>query len=189
MRKLRVVVLACLLLWLVAESGRFLVVDEPQKADVIVVLAGETDRRPARARDLLAHAYASRVIIDVPADAKVYESTDVELAQKWASSLPQAAALTICPIQGLSTKAEALESVECVRKTGEGSILLVTSDFHTRRARSIFRHTLPAATIHVAAAYDPAQFGTRWWRHRQWAKTNFDEWLRLIWWELVDRWL
>jgi hypothetical protein len=40
----------------------------------------------------------------------------------------------------------------------------------------------------VAAAYDPNEFGVQWWRHRQWAKVDFDEWLRLIWWELVDRW-
>ena len=35
---------------------------------------------------------------------------------------------------------------------------------------------------------DPREFGVRWWRHREWAKTNFYEWLRLAWWELIDRW-
>ena len=188
MRKWRVVIPVCVLIWLVAEAGRFLVVDEPQKADTIVVLAGETEQRPARALQLLAQGYASRAVVDVPADAWVYGSTYVELAQKWASSVPQAAVLTICPIHGLSTKAEAVESADCVRQVGGHSILLVTSDFHTRRARSIFRHQLPATPISVAAAYDPAQFGLPWWRHRQWAKTNFDEWLRLVWWELIDRW-
>ena len=189
MRKLRIVVLICLLLWLVAESGRFLVVDEPQKADVIIVLAGETDHRPARGLELLSQGYAKRVVLDVPGDAKVYGSTYAEIAEKWASSLGQAPLVSVCPIHGLSTKAEAQESAECAREFGGGSILLVTSDFHTRRARSIFRHALPGANIHVAAAYDPAQFGSAWWRHRQWAKTNVDEWLRMVWWELVDRWL
>jgi len=33
-----------------------------------------------------------------------------------------------------------------------------------------------------------AQFGGKWWKHRQWAKVNFDEWLRLVWWQAVDRW-
>jgi hypothetical protein len=40
----------------------------------------------------------------------------------------------------------------------------------------------------VAAAYDDAQFGAPWWKHRQWAKTNVDEWLRMFWWQAVDRW-
>jgi DUF218 domain len=188
MRKLRVIVLVGLLLWAVAESGSFLIVNEPQKSDVIVVLAGETDQRPARALELLQQGYAKRIVLDVPAEAKVFNTSDVEAAEKWAASLPQAGAITVCPIRGLSTKAEAAESGDCVRKAGGGSILLVTSDFHTRRARSIFRHVLPTTTIHVAAAYDATQFGAQWWRRRQWAKTNLDEWERLIWWELVDRW-
>jgi hypothetical protein len=40
----------------------------------------------------------------------------------------------------------------------------------------------------MAAAYDGAQFGTHWWTRRQWAKTVLDEWLRLLWWSVVDRW-
>ena len=67
-------------------------------------------------------------------------------------------------------------------------ILIVTSDYHTRRALSIFRHELPGRSFSVAAAYDPAEFGTLWWTHRQWAKILFDEWIRLVWWNAVDRW-
>jgi uncharacterized SAM-binding protein YcdF (DUF218 family) len=64
----------------------------------------------------------------------------------------------------------------------------VTSEFHTRRALSTFRRELPRRTFSVAATYDSAQFGTHWWTHRQWAKTVVDEWLRLLWWSVVDRW-
>src|SRR5271165_263542 len=42
-------VLAAMLLIFAANAGRMLVVDAPQPSDVILVLAGETDRRPARA--------------------------------------------------------------------------------------------------------------------------------------------
>jgi uncharacterized SAM-binding protein YcdF (DUF218 family) len=65
---------------------------------------------------------------------------------------------------------------------------VVTSDYHTRRSLSTFRHELPECQISVAGAGDPQQFGLAWWRHRQWAKLNFDEWVRLMWWEAVDRW-
>jgi len=67
-------------------------------------------------------------------------------------------------------------------------VLLVTSDFHTRRALSVFRHEIPGYEYSVAAARDDAQFGDKWWTHRQWAKTFVNEWLRLIWWSAVDRW-
>ena len=187
MKRLRIVVLLGLALWLIADSGRFLVVDHPRRADVILVLAGETDRRPARALELLSQGYASRLVLDVPADGTVYGSTLVEVARRWADSLPRASSIVVCPIHGLSTKAEALDASECLRNVAGSSTLLVTSDFHTRRALSVFRRRIPARTFEVAAAYDSTQFGVQWWRHRQWAKTNLDEWLRLLWWQLVDR--
>ncbi|HST09916.1 MAG TPA: YdcF family protein [Terriglobales bacterium] len=187
-RRLRLIVLVLLFLWLVAGSARFLIIDEPEKSDVILVLAGETEQRPARALQLLNEGYAPRVVFDVPADARMYGSTYLEIAQKWAAAQPQASAIVICPIQGLSTKAETADAAECLRKIGVRSVLVVTSDFHTRRALSIFRRENPEFTFSVAAAYDATQFGEQWWRHRQWAKTNVDEWLRMFWWQLVDRW-
>jgi len=75
----------------------------------------------------------------------------------------------------------------CLQGGSGRCILLVTSDFHTRRALSIFNRTLPG-NYSVAAAFDEREFGVQWWRHRQWAKVNFDEWVKLIWWELFDRW-
>jgi uncharacterized SAM-binding protein YcdF (DUF218 family) len=66
--------------------------------------------------------------------------------------------------------------------------LIVTSEFHTRRALMIARHRLPQYEIHVAAARNPLEFGEAWWTKREWAKTTFDEWTKLIWFEMVDRW-
>lgn len=189
MAKRRIVAVALLVAWIAYRSGRFLVIDEPQRSDTILVLAGETDRRSARALELLTQGYASHIVLDVPGGATAFGTSYVQLAEKWVNSLPQASALTVCPIYGLSTKAETSEAEACVRKVGANSVLIVTSDFHTRRALSIFRRQIQDRTFSVAAARDPAQFGESWWQHRQWAKTNFDEWTRLVWWELVDRWL
>ncbi len=30
-------------------------------------------------------------------------------------------------------------------------------------------------------------FGTRWWHRREWAKITFNEWLKVVWWNAVDR--
>jgi hypothetical protein len=181
-------VLAVLLTLFAARAGRFLVVDAPRSSDVIVVLAGETDRRPARALELLQQGYGKRVLIDVPAESNIYTFTQLDLAQKYVQSLPQAAAFSLCPIIGLSTKAETQDVEKCLKRMNAGTVLIVTSEFHTRRALSIFRQELRGRTFSVAAAYDSAQFGTHWWTHRQWAKTVVDEWMRLLWWSVVDRW-
>ena len=188
MRRIRVLILALLLLGAISESGKFLVIDDPQKADAILVLAGETENRPARALELLQLGYAKRIVMDVPQNQRVYGTNALQMAQAWVNAQPEARALSICPIAGLSTKAESFESAACLREDGVHSVVLVTSDFHTRRATSIYRKEQPEFTFFVAASHDPEQFGVRWWQHRQWAKTTLDEWFRLLWWEGVDRW-
>jgi DUF218 domain len=182
------VLLAGLSIGLAAKAGSFLLVDAPVPSDVILVLAGETDRRPERALELLAQGYGKRVVLDVPANAKIYESTEIQLAQKYIQDLPRAASISICPIDGQSTKDESKDAEKCLAPEGGKRVLIVTSDFHTRRALSIFRLEIPEYEYSVAAARDEGQFGVKWWTHRQWAKTLVDEWLRLIWWKMVDQW-
>ena len=190
MQKLRpvVLVIGIAALFFCFTSGRFLVVNDPQHADVIVVLAGEADKRPARGVELLSKGYAPRMVLDVPAEATFFGQAEVDIARSYVEKLPQRDSISICPIRGLSTKAESYDVKNCLAHAGVHSILVVTSDYHTRRARSTFQHAFRGYRISVAAATDPVQFGRDWWENRQWAKLNFDEWLRLVWWEGVDRW-
>ena len=184
---LAVLVIAMLVAF-AADAGRLLVVDDPQPSDVILVLAGETDRRPARALALLDRGYGRRVVIDVPASAQIYDSNLVQLAEKYIKGLPEAASVRICPIEGLSTREEARDVEKCLAGEEGRRVLIVTSEFHTRRALSIFREEVPGRSFSVAAAKDETRFGTRWWTHRQWAKTCLDEWMKVVWWSAVDRW-
>jgi DUF218 domain len=192
MLKLRVILIVVLFVCLVFSltSGGFLVVNNPQRADVIVVLAGETDRRPKRALELLSQGYAPRVLLDVPALGKIYGSSEVDIAQRYTQQLPlrQGQSVAVCPVVGLSTKAETHDVAGCLEQSGAHSILVVTSDYHTRRALSSFQHELPQYKIYVTAVSDAQQFNSSWWQNRQWAKINFDEWIRLAWWEGFDRW-
>jgi hypothetical protein len=171
-----------------AKAGNFLIVDAPRRSDVILVLAGETDRRPQRALELLDQGYGRRVVLDVPTNAKLYEFTQIELAKKYIRDLPRGESISVCPIDGLSTKDESRDAEKCLLRAGAGSVLIVTSDFHTRRALEVFRREIPGHEYSVAAAHNEQGFGSRWWRHRQWAKTFVDEWLRLIWWKAIDQW-
>jgi hypothetical protein len=181
-------VIAGLSLGLAAKAGSFLVVDAPHRSDAILVLAGETDRRPQRALELLSQGFGQRIVLDVPNNAKLYEFTQIELAQKYIQDLAQAASVSICAIDGLSTRDEAKEAERCLLRDGAKSVLIVTSDFHTRRALEIFRREFPGVEFSIAAARNEEGFGTRWWTHRQWAKTFVDEWLRFIWWKAIDQW-
>lgn len=173
-----------------ANAGRFLVIEDLRKSDVILVLDGETDRRPARGLELLRQGYAPHLILDSAQHARLYRATGPQLAQQFLADLPPqvARATSVCQVAARSTKQEAQQAARCLDVAGVRSVLLVTSDYHTRRARAIFQHELPNRQFAIAAATDSAEFGTAWWRHRQWAKRAFEEWLRLLWWALVDRW-
>jgi DUF218 domain len=180
-------VIAVLVLVFAANAGTLLVVNDPQKSDAMLVLAGETDYRPQLGLQLLDAGYGRKLVIDVPAQERIYQHTEGQLAEKYYGSVPEATSIRICPIYGLSTKAESHDVEKCLTPD-EHRILIVTSDYHTRRALSIFRHELKGRSFSVAASHDSREYGVDWWRHREWAKTCFDEWLKLLWWNAVDRW-
>ncbi len=98
-----VLVIAGLAVGLAAKAGSFLVIDAPRRSDAILVLAGETDRRPQRALELLSQGYGRRVVLDVPNNAKLYEFTQIQLAQKYIHDLPQA-----------STRSASVRSMGCL---------------------------------------------------------------------------
>src|SRR5215470_5256170 len=91
MKKLRAVliVLIATALLLFSTSGQFLIVNHPERADVIVVLAGETDRRPALGLKLLQEGYAPHMVLDVPSSTKLYQWDMMQLAQQYVRALPQ----------------------------------------------------------------------------------------------------
>jgi hypothetical protein len=189
-KKIFFLILGVLLLAAVmACAGRILVVDRPGEADVIVVLAGEDNHRPARGLELLTTGIASRMLLDVPANVKIYQASQIELAQRYIQQLPEANAVGVCPITALSTKGEVHDVKQCLADIDPHTVLLVTSDYHSRRALSTFQKLLPQYQYRIVPASDPSSFGVNWWERREWAKTTLAEWCKLIWWETVDRWL
>lgn len=179
---------AILLAALASQAARFLVVDEPEKSDAIVVLAGDTKVRPVRGLELLRQGMAPRLFLDAETRDVIYDQPLVEIVQRYVNGLEEANRVSVCPITGYSTIAEADDVSRCLQSLGPHRVLIVTSDFHTRRALMIFRHRLPQYQFNAAAARNPAQFGEAWWTSREWAKVTFDEWLKMLWWEAVDRW-
>ncbi len=171
-----------------SQAARFLVVDQPVKSDAIVVLAGETKVRPARALELLRQGVAPRVFLDVVTRDLMYDQRLTDIAERYVNSLPEANRVSVCPIVGFSTNAEADDVSRCLQSLGAQRVLIVTSDSHTRRALMIFRHRLPQYQFYAAAARNPELFGEAWWTNREWAKATFDEWSKMLWWEAVDRW-
>jgi len=181
-------VLAMLSIFLFRHAASCLIVNAPEHADVIVVLAGgENDLRYWTGVKLMQEGYAPRLILDVLARGQTFGHQDIDLAKEMLDrTTPGRSA--VCPIGESSTYDEAGYLEPCLAAAGAKSVLVVTSEYHTRRSREILRARLPQYHWSFYAAPDPYYFGTRWWTDRQWAKTTLSEWERYVWWDLVDRW-
>ncbi len=194
MKSTKVRLLACLAIIFIALAlfaGRLLISDHPQQSDVIVVLAGDSqDQRYRRGMELLRAGYGKHLFLDASSDSNYFGHTPAEYAEAFlkqdAANMSQQ--VSVCPFEEDSTLTETQYVAKCLEPLHPHKILLVTSDWHTARARSIFAKKLPQYEWSAAAAQDARIFGTQWWRHREWAKTTFQEWLKVIWWNVVDRW-
>ena len=177
-----------ILVALASQAARFLVVDEPEKSDAIVVLAGETNVRPARALELLRQGVAPRVFIDVRTPRSDLRSALTDIAQKYVERPPGSKPRLGMPDRRLLDQRRGRRCKPMPATAGRAS----GADRDLRLSHPprlvIFRHRLPQYQFSVAAARDPAEFGEAWWTNREWAKTTFDEWSKMLWWEAVDRW-
>jgi hypothetical protein len=187
-RLLIVLFVVVLLAGFASRAAHFLVVNQPEKSDAMIVLAGETNVRPAHALELLRQGMAPHMFLNAETRDRIYDQQLVEIAQKYVNGLPEADRISVCPVVGFSTFAEADDAARCLQSVGAHRVLIVTSESHSRRALMIFRHRLPQYQFSVAAASNPVQFGEAWWTNREWAKTTYDEWLKTLWFEVVDRW-
>jgi uncharacterized SAM-binding protein YcdF (DUF218 family) len=179
-----VIVLA---MFLLSHAASFLVVNNPQPSDVMLVLAGGGDGRYGHAVELQKSGFADRIILDVDARPGMFGKSQADLAYDFLREKGSQGS-EICPISEDSTFGEAVDVKRCLARRRVNSVLIVTSDFHTRRALSIFQKRLPQYEWSVAAASAPYHAANQWWRHRRWAKGALDEWEKYLWWEFVDRW-
>jgi hypothetical protein len=183
-------ILFVLLAGFLGAAGWWLIRDNPQKSDAIVVLDGGGDSRYQKGLELLRQDYGKVLFLDARTDIRQYGHTPAE----WASQFIKETAgdlgdrVRVCPTSENGTKFEIRYVAKCLDPVGAKSALIVTSDYNTRRALSTARKVRPNYQWSIAAAYYGPEFNWKWWKQREWAKTFVGEWERLIWWEAVDRW-
>lgn len=167
-------------------ASRYVADDGLQPADVVVALRGDMPEEKLRtdeAAKLLMEHYAPVILLDVSARPffNVPEAQLVEqyLKQKGISKQQ----MQVCENRADSTAEEARALRGCLQRIGAKQVIVVTSEYHTRRARSILRHELAGSGIAVRMhpVYVPEYWDTHWWRKRRWAKTFFDETVKTVW--------
>jgi len=188
-----ILVLAGLIAWFLFYGGRFLQREDPlQKADAIFVLAGTRVERPLEAIDLYKEGWAPVIVLS-PGRLEVSESVLEERGVRF----PRESDLVRDAMVQLGVPREAfLPTTGYVDNTAEEAnllramvkahhwhrVIVVTSKYHTRRARFAFRRGLEhtgAVPIMRASRYDPSD-PARWWRIRSDLRFAGTEWLKLI---------
>lgn len=192
------VVLALLALVVVAHrpllraAGHALVVEEPgPPADAIVVVAGGTPSREARAAALFQAGGAPRVLVSrqfVPGRVQTliemgirpldFQDESVRVLEKL--GVPRDAIVTLDRSVEI-TETELRQVVAAAKARGWHRVTLVTSGLHARRVRLIWRREAAGAIeAGIAVAPDECTSEDGWWRRRRCSEAVLHEYLGLL---------
>lgn len=159
-------------------AGGFWIVDEaPQASDAIVILGDDTylGERAALAADLYHAGWAPRIIASgryLRSYASIAELMEHDLKER---GVP-AGAIVRFAHRGENTRLEALAIGGLLQERGWKRVLVVTSNYHTRRARYICERGFPRSTLlRVIAAPDSEYPPDSWWESRNGLKHFFLE--------------
>jgi uncharacterized SAM-binding protein YcdF (DUF218 family) len=151
-------------------AGFLIVEDKLERADAIVVMAGSPYERALRAAELYKNIYAPKLIAcggQIPDGFEALglnlRESEITLAALKRLGVPEKAVITMP--RGTSTFTEAKIVRDLARQNKMKSIIIVTSQFHTRRARWVYNRVLKGTGIKImmAAARERRFNWESWW--------------------------
>ncbi|MGB6432212.1 MAG: YdcF family protein [Candidatus Acidiferrales bacterium] len=152
------------------EAGDFWVVEDPiEHSDAIVVLGDDdySGDRAARAAELYREGWAPVVVASGRMLRPYAGIAELEAHDLEADGVPQNSVVQFAH-RAENTREEALALRGLLAQRGWHNVVIVTSNYHTRRARFIFSRVLPEdVTAHVASAPDANYDPGGWWYSRQ----------------------
>ena len=163
---------------LLTAAGNALVEDDPlEKCDAAVVLGGEPGDglRTRAAVKLYKDGWVRKIVLSGPRGAFNHHESDFSLPLAVSLGVPRDDLVAI-PHSANSTLEEVQIIAPQIEKSGIRSIILVTSNFHTRRAsRYLRRVSRGRLLVRAYAATDNWFFVDSWWHSREGLKTFFYE--------------
>lgn len=161
--------------------ARFLVrAQAPEHAEVAVVLAGDFyGHRILAGAGMVRGGYVKKVLMSGPSG--VYGHYESDLAIDFAVRQGYRVEDFIpMPNLARSTREEARLVLEELRRMGVHKFLIVTSNYHTRRAGAIYRSLARDVEFRVVAAPDEYFRPQDWWKSREGRKIFLIEWMKTI---------
>ena len=167
-------------LWLPAIGYALIHDDGPAKADIAVVLAGDMyGHRILKGGDLVRDGYVPLALVSGPLGFYGHYESDYAIAFAVEKGYP-ASSFVAWHSDAQSTRQEAQTILEELRRRNVHSFLLVTSDYHTARARRLYleaeRKAGGGPAMRTVACEDEYFRPDSWWRTRDSQKVAFFEW-------------
>ncbi len=152
----------------------------PQKADAALVLAGDGwGYRILTAAQLERDGFVPKVLVSGPDGAYGLHECDLAIPFAVKRGYPESYFVHL-EHSARSTQTEAEAVLPVIRSMGIKRLIVVTSNFHTRRAGAIFRKLAPDLTILMVAAPDKNFTADGWWHNREGEKTFLMEWEKTV---------
>lgn len=166
--------------WLGALGAFLIRADQPAPADYAVVLAGDhTGNRLIAGAELVRKGLVRKAIVDGPVGTYGFAECDLAVDFGVRKGYPAEYFIKL-PMEATSTGQEAKIVIAELRRLGARSFLLVTSDYHTRRAGRNFRKLASGMDVRVIAAPDKYYRWDSWWRNREAQKVFYMEWSKTV---------
>jgi LPXTG-motif cell wall-anchored protein len=175
--------------WLLPAAGRFLDVSEPpREVDAVMVLGGGPTTRPFVAASLARAGLARRVLVPTFTEDDSASLSEQEVVRRVlrARGVPDGAVVTL-PGAVERTQDEAWALARFLDEEPGATVAVVTSDFHTRRARMLFRREVGSHIdrVHFVAAPTDGFGADDWWRCEEGAATYLLEYFKLAYYGLT----
>ena len=152
--------------------------EAPRKSGMVVVIGGDyRGNRILKAAELVQKGYAPRVLVSGTEGMYGTHESDLEIDFAVRHGFPRDEFIAF-HYPALSTVDEAQADIGELRRLGVHSYLLVTSPYHTARARRIFAREGKDLDVHSISAPDLYWQNGEWWRNREGRKLWFTETLK-----------
>ena len=152
----------------------------PEKADIVLVLAGDGyGNRITTAAELVRKGFAPKILVSGPSGNYGLYECDLAIPYAVKRGYPESY-FVHAENDAHSTVEEAQSMLSYFRRENAHHVLLVTSDYHTRRAGGIFRAAAPGLKFTVVGAPGSEFTAHGWWRNRQGQKIAFNEWTKTV---------
>lgn len=172
-------VIVILIFFILKNMGEYLILDEkPQKVDMIVVYSGDSGERTVKGVELLKEGYADKILFSGGA---LYDDVRMaDLMSEHAIKLGVAPDKIVKEREADTTYENALFSRKILEDLKVKSIILVTSNYHSRRSQLTTKKVFEGSGISIITVASGDEFTKYWWKDGRSFLIMINEYAKII---------